>query len=304
MDRKEGNAIKGVRYRVLYKDESGSVLETSPFQRTKPNLKPDPEDGQKSDDDETTEDSVFDIINHVTIRDVVATESIKTTDAAVQAAGNAEDGDEANDEDKLFNKTFKIQSVDTSQMIIRSRQLIEAIRTVVKYYPGQELAGDTITIDEPCYMLLQYQSEIAAAIENQVSEPLKSPTIPSVASDGGSHTKVNEKGVHDLKVLQAYLEFPWKKRIEREVARYQKPTPRATFDMLWKLFRPGTRVFAKDKYHLDSPDLAGYIVRKLSLTDPNTPDARLVIDLWYLDNDGELVGNSNDTKLTHSRPFD
>lgn len=288
-DRKEGNIIKGVRYRVLYKDESGSVLVTSPFQRTKPNLKPDPEDDQKNDDDETSEDSVFDIITHVTIRDVVATESVRTTDAAVQAAGNATDEDGANDKDKLSNKTFKIQSVDTSQMIIRSKPLIEAIQAVVRYYPGQELAGETITIDEPCYLLLQYQSEITAVIENKTLEYPKSPKTPSVTADQGIQTKAKNKGIHDLKVLQAYLDITWKKKIEKEAARYQNPTPRATFDMLWKLFRPGTTVFADDKYLVDGPDPAGYIVRKLSLTDPNTSSARLVIDLWYLDNDGECV---------------
>jgi hypothetical protein len=85
----------------------------------------------------------------------------------------------------------------------------------------------------------------------------------------------------------------WKKKIDREVLRYKESPAKATFDMLWKLFRPGTRVFTKDRLDEQEQQLAGYIVQSVSLEGQNGPDPYVYVTLWYLENTGNTSLHMN-----------
>ncbi|KAF2276670.1 P-loop containing nucleoside triphosphate hydrolase protein [Westerdykella ornata] len=277
---------KRIRYRIYYKDEQGAIVEKSQYRTSKPDITPDPEEEADKDEDEYTiqPEAVFDIITHVTIRDVVATESVSTEAAAAGAAG---EGALAEGTEKP-RKTFKIRSIDTSQMVIRSKPLIEAIRAVVTYYPGQELGGNTITVEEPYYMLLHHQNDLREYFRKE-SENSDNASAGPDNTNGEPAKGADTQGYHDFKVLQAYLDAVWKKKIDREILRYKESPPKATFDMLWRLFKPGSRVFAKDDFRDSEEKLAGFIVRSLTLDGLNSPAPRLHIRLWYLDNIGNFI---------------
>jgi hypothetical protein len=274
--------LSRIRWRIFYKDEEGAVVEKSRYRLSKPDITPDPEEEEADkDEEEYSFQPVFDIITHVTVRDVVATESV-STEAAAADAGK---GDDTGGTDQP-SKNFKIRSVDTSHMVIRSKPLIEAIKAVVTYYPDQELGGSTITVDEPYYMLLHYQKELGDYLKHDGKSPDETSARPENANEDSAKS-ADAQGYHDFKVLQAYLDAGWKKKIDREVTRYKDSSAKATFDMLWKLFRPGTRVFTKDRLDDSDEQFAGYIVRSLGLSGMNGHDPTLSVNLWYLDNTGK-----------------
>ncbi|KAJ4293629.1 hypothetical protein N0V90_008913 [Kalmusia sp. IMI 367209] len=287
--------LKRIRYRIFYKDEEGAIVEKSQYRTSKPDITPDPEEEADKDEEEYSIQPVFDIITHATVRDVVATEPVSTEAAA---AGAAEKGEIAEGTDKP-GKTFKIRSIDTSQMVIRSKPLIEAIQAVVTYYPYQELGGNTITVEEPYYMLLHYQREIGDHLKKEDGK--SDQATPGIENASGYPAKgADTQGYHDFKVLQAYLDAVWKKKIDREISRYRETPAKATFDMLWRLFRPGSRVFTKDIFDDTEEKLAGYIVRSLALDGPNSPAPRLVIKLWYLDSTGNYIDRTTHTVMINS----
>lgn len=261
-----------IKWRVHYENEEGKLLEKGPYTPHDPELKPEPE----AEDTEPLKPSVFEILIHVTIRDIIETKSIRT-EAAAAKAGQSQEGEQGSDVGAVKPQNlFKIQSVNSCEMIIRSSYLVEALRSVVKYYPGQELAGETVTIPEPYYILLHHRKELAAYFTKDIQGD------PQRVNDIGTERKSEIEGPDSLgqghfKVLQAYLDARWKKKIEREETRHALTPPTATFEMLWMLFKPGTRVFAKDPHD----ETAGYIVRSLT-----NKDDKLYVNLWYLEFDG------------------
>ena len=167
-----------------------------------------------------------------------------------------EDGKEAFDE----------RSMEEKELVIHSEPIIKALRAIVDYYPGQSLLGDAITIKEPFCILVHFREEL---------EEYKQ-------SCGDAET------YHHISVLQKYLEDNLGDKILAEDARYVKPAPVATFEMLWMLFKPGMDVYAQ----LDE-QRGGFVVHSCA---PMTENLRfgqlapLKVIMWYLDYDGRLVG--------------
>ncbi|KAL3481764.1 hypothetical protein BJX99DRAFT_253289 [Aspergillus californicus] len=258
--RSEAPAEK-IRWQVHYEDEEGKLLEKSAYTPRNPELKPEPE---TEEDVEALKPSVFDIVIHVTIRDLVETKVITTTADAAEAGKEGHGAEEGEDGGVTMKKgSYKIQSVNFEEMVIRSPHLVNAIKSVVKYYPKQETAGDTITVSDPYFFLLHHDRELANYFER--------------LGDGNENEDEEQTAQEHFKILQAFLDARWKRKIEKETARHEQTPPVATFEMLWMLFRPGTRVFASDL-------LAGYVVRSLKM-DPEG----LNVDLWYLEFDGSYL---------------
>lgn len=146
---------------------------------------------------------------------------------------------------------------------------MKALRSIVKYYPGQSLLGDTITINEPCSILVHYRKELREYGEEC----------------GDADT------AYHISVLLKYLEDNLGDKILEEDTRYQKATPVATFEMLWMLYKPGMDVYAE----LDE-QRGGFVVQS---TQPVTEDRvygmpmPLKIMMWYLNYDGIKVGRTS-----------
>lgn len=166
------------------------MIDKSPYQLTKPAIKADPEE----DWEKGHLEPVFDIITNVKVRDVVATGSAHTATTAMPANEDVKhlEGYEANSSGSTaMRKTYKIQSVDDSRMVINSKPLIEAIRATVSYYPTQLLDGDIICVPEPYHMLVQYQEELHRFFNQHA-------TSLDMSED-------KFKGAEDLKVHQTFL---------------------------------------------------------------------------------------------------
>ena len=89
---------------------------------------------------------------------------------------------------------------------------------------------------------------------------------------------------HHISVLLAYLEENLGSKILEEDSRYLKPTPVATFEMLWMLYKPGTDVYAQ----IDE-QRGGFVVQSCEAVTENrkwgTPMPLKVL-MWYLDYNG------------------
>ena len=276
-----------IRWRVHYEDESGSLVEKGPYTSSLPDVKADPDEPDKDEADKTP--SVFDIVIHVTIGDIVATEEIKTTEAATEA-GKEDRGDEVTanaGETTKNNKQFRIRSVDSSEMVVRSPSLVKAIQTVITYCPGQDIAGETITFAEPYLPLLHHQNALEQYFQNLEENEAPDSAITSTVNgvpNGVPKGKISVSTArNDWSILRAFLDAKWKKKIDKEEARHQQSPPVATFEMLWMLFKPGTRVF-----HNKDEEISGCIVRSIKLLDPLKEEKRWQVCLWSLGFNGKL----------------
>jgi hypothetical protein len=160
---------------------------------------------------------------------------------------------------------FDERMMEQKQLIIHSPHLMKALRSVVEYYPGQSLLGDTITINEPCSILVHYRKELREYGEQCA----------------------DAEATHHISVLLKYLEDNLGYKIHEEDARYQKSTPVATFEMLWMLFKPGMDVYAE----IDE-QRGGFVVQStLPVTENRTygMPMPLKVMMWYLDYDGIKV---------------
>lgn len=272
-----GTPAENIRWRVHYEDTEGKLLEKSPYTPRNPELVPEPE---QEEDAESLQPSVFDIVIHVTIRDVIETKSITTKAAATKAgkdqnhAGKEQGGEMG----AIHGETgmYKIKSVNYEEMVIRSPHLVKALQAVVKYYPKQEIAGDTITVAEPYHFLLHNEKQLAEYFNSNIHNVDDRDAGVRLGEEGA----VNNSGQEHFKILQAFLNARWEKKIQQEKSRHAQTPPIATYEMLWMLFKPGTRVFADDPWG----EPAGYIVRSLE-----DNDGELAVNLWCLEFDGLLT---------------
>jgi hypothetical protein len=164
---------------------------------------------------------------------------------------------------------FDERSMEEKELIIHSEPIIKALRAIVDYYPGQSLLGNTISIKEPFSILVHFRKEIEEYRES--------------CDDAETY--------HHIGVLQKYLEDNLGDKILEEDERYKRPTPVATFEMLWMLYKPGMDVYA----NIDD-QRGGFVVQSCTPTsDPLKASnmgtlSALKVMMWYMDFDGRHLG--------------
>ena len=82
--------------------------------------------------------------------------------------------------------------------------------------------------------------------------------------------------------MLAFLDEKYLRRIEEEESRHKKSPPTATFEMMWMLWKPGTRV-----YNDVDGELAAFVVKSAETDKTSNPSYYAVV-LWSLDFNGEL----------------
>ena len=253
---------KQIKYKLQYKNDAGEPI----FDQTsyKPWSK------LTTDDDEEGE-AVLDIVTYVTIRQLSVSTPVDSKETATAAGKTSEALTNDSTPKTGKDKGLKIESIGGTEMIIRSSSLVKAIRTVVDYYPSQQLAGRTITVAEPYHFLLHHRQELESVLQDK----------PIECGTGASHVVRDEKTISSVKVLNAFLDSKYAKKIAEEEARHKKYPPTATFEMLWMLLKPGTRVYR------DFNGVPAAFVVKSAQPDKATDPTYYDVNLWWLDFDGE-----------------
>ena len=260
---------KAIRYKIEYQNDAGERISQSEQYKPFPKL--------MTSDEALHTGSVLDIITYVTIRQLAVSTSVSSQDSATTAGEITDsimkDPVSITDESKdVKKKNLEITSVGSTVMVIRSKPLLEALRARVEYYPSQQLTGSSIQVPEPYHFILHHRKELMQMLGNEATPP--GSAIP--------HHIPDEKGIADIRILLAFLDAKYLRKIEEEEIRHKKSPPTATFEMLWMLLKPGTRV-----YNDVDGELAAFVVKSAETDKASNPSYYTVV-LWSLDFNGEL----------------
>jgi hypothetical protein len=242
-----GPLPKGVRYRVEYRHESSRHVVHS-IETDRLDLEP----------KDTVTGKIFDIVTTFATPD----EEFKPNK-------------DSNEPDKRSNPRV-MDTRKAVQMHIHSPAIIHALRSIVKYYPGQNLLGEVVVIPEPFAILVHYEKELNEYKERCRPSGQTHPVCPKEMT-----------AYHDINILQEFLEHAIMPAVRLERERNERGMH--TFDMLWLRLKPGTTVkfnfvgaggswFAAVIGHTRSQNWGGWDV-----------------GYWTLDYEGDYLGQCNDT---------
>ena len=189
---------KGVRYRVEFRQQYSRKVVHS-IQTDRPDFEP------------TDTGEIFDIVT-----------TFSTPDEEFDLSKNSKD--------QNARKTPRV--TDTRKKVeihIHSPAIIHALRSIVKYYPGQNLLGESIVISEPYAVLVHHEKELNEYRERCRSSGHTHPICPK------------EKGAyHEIRILQDFLEQVIMPAVRLERERNQNGME--TFNMKWLRLKPGSTI--------------------------------------------------------------
>jgi hypothetical protein len=165
-------------------------------------------------------------------------------------------------------------------MHIYSKAIINALRSVVEYYPSQDLLAEPLIINYPYAILVHHQEELARFRTN--CNPDKDP----------HQLCMRERDVYDhLGILDEFLEESIMPAVRAERARYARGT--YTYDMYWLMVKPGN--FWRTSY-LGTLDIErGFVIESVSNGTFNNEGLPWQVTSWYLDYNSQYVGRARKT---------
>lgn len=199
-------------------------------------------------------------------------------------------------------KDLSIQRLGQTILTINSQQILDMIQSVVKYYPQQALAGNSIEIREPFSILLHYYPEFAELVSPHLRQDMDQTSLghrPSEQEAGKSTP------AYDFAQLINFMKPKYEAHLLATKRMMADPSPAITFDLLWYLFKPGLDVYVVNSQPLQLQGLPmfGAVVYK---TTEYTPTAREIeestyesgrknikyveVHWWCLGTNGEEVG--------------
>lgn len=166
----------------------------------------------------------------------------------------------------------------TIGMRILSVDIINALRSVVKYYPGQDLVGDEVFIRYPYPILVHHYDELYEYRQQCVK---KDP----------SELCVREKNADEhLQILLDFLDKEVMPDVRKEQERNRKG--RCTWKHLWVSHKPGaTRI----QQLVESTEWTAGVIESLSGGSFDIFADEWIITYWTLDWDGTYLGRRVDT---------
>ncbi|KAI1123362.1 hypothetical protein F5Y10DRAFT_251962 [Nemania abortiva] len=179
------------------------------------------------------------------------------------------------------------------EMSVRSKQLIEVLRSIVHYYPSINLRGEVLTLDSPYCLLAHHLVELEnfkndLETNNGLAMVKEEPVGPK-SWVMGSAKDAQITVDHIEKLLHFMKTNLFGSQMEAEKARHLQDPPVCTFTMMWLLYKPGTTVYVKDA----AGKARAYVIERIVVDD--TVSAVLersqpyTVYLWNLDSDGKYV---------------
>lgn len=170
---------------------------------------------------------------------------------------------------------------------INSPAIINAMQSVIDYYPNQEFTGSSIEVDEPFSVLIHFEQELADFREKFAPSNLNQET----------ELCEREKDTYEhLGVLHKFLHERHDAAIRDELQRHERGY--ATYEMLWLLYKPGTTVYGD--FQLEGK-YSAYVVQSVSGGVIHGRAVQYDLTLWFLDYDGNYMGRR--MKSRFQQPF-
>lgn len=190
----------------------------------------------------------------------------------------------------------------TIKVFVESPAIIQALRSVVKYYPDLGLrTADRPPFTSPFSALAHHMDDLREYRDNlliakdqqQYYQGHTKEQMPEFPPDHQYlPTLCNAKAAEHITVLLDYLYKAYGDRVQAELARNERYL--CTFSMLWAVLVPGTTVYVRDR----AEDLPSAMVIKSVEVDSailfrnDNERSPYKIHLWGLDYDGRSVGRT------------
>lgn len=156
---------------------------------------------------------------------------------------------------------------------IYSPAIINALRSVVKYYPSQDLAGDPIVVTWPYPVLVHHYEELNEFKDECATKDAESLCIRE--QDAPSH----------IAHLLAFLDEHVMKDVRAEQERNEKGFD--TWEYLWVAYKPGRLLISKS---IEDREPSTHAIHSVEGGTFETPRAPWSIQSWSLMFDGTYVG--------------
>ena len=169
----------------------------------------------------------------------------------------------------------ELLSVDSSKatvvMTVHSTMILNALRDIVRYYPGYSLwDGTLVSIPYP-YLFVSHHREQLLAYKSHHPPCHDS----SYVSECNSH----------IDELVRFLDQEFDDLFNQEEERWEQEDPMIAFENLWHLFKPGQEIYAREDDELDP-----YIIQRC---DPKADEGKSFgITAWNINFDGVTLGRS------------
>ena len=180
----------------------------------------------------------------------------------------------------LAEQSIAVEQYGPCELTVNSIAIINALNSVIKYWPGLNLNTPSLVIREPFAILYHHREGLKEYADSKSSTQTRE----------DSERCDREQNVNrDMKLLFDFLDFqPSAKKIARERERHNRSRPAVTFEMLWMLYPPGTDVFWDCHGH---GSYEGFVVKRtdgggLALDSASA----FIITMWYLDYNGDYIG--------------
>lgn len=164
------------------------------------------------------------------------------------------------------------QSLPTYALRIHSVALINAIQSVVRYYPGQDLSGEYITIPKPYPVLVHYYGELQDFRKTCLPTPRDELCVRK--RDAAEH----------LRILLEYIDAEVMEGVREERERNARGF--STFDWRWVAHKPGITVVERDER---DPGWSAYVVHSIEGGVLDNPPSPWRVKNWALDYDGRFI---------------
>ncbi|KAI0142635.1 hypothetical protein GGR57DRAFT_393107 [Xylariaceae sp. FL1272] len=175
-------------------------------------------------------------------------------------------------------------------IIIYSPRIIAALKDVLGYYPGVNLSDDSVRFPEPYCFIIHHMEKIKKLMNREFDK------VTGVTT--ANQQAYLETRDH-LNVLCQFVETAYGSLVKEEKSRHDEHVARATFKMLWLLFKPGDTVYVKkgDKWQ-------ACVVQEVKFQHHSVSHLQgpYSFALWHLDCDGRYLGRRQ--ILAEIAPFD
>lgn len=238
-----------IRYRVRYEDSKGKVVKVqrprAPFRLSSSSDAP-----------------VLEVVTTVT--------GSSTDDSAI------EDDDEQSSPIAEKKETLEDQRITKMVLKIRSQELLNALRSVVKYYPGQTLLGESVSFQEPFRLLVHHRAELEAY-------KFRHPK---------GHSEEYRKICNEhIDILLRFLREHFGGALEVEERRHRQNPPVCTFEWAWLLLKPGDTIYAETDNKIPGPPIP-YVIKSVTGGVGAEGPQAYHIGMWNVDSDGYMLGRS------------
>ncbi|KAH6640175.1 hypothetical protein F5144DRAFT_589712 [Chaetomium tenue] len=185
--------------------------------------------------------------------------------------------------------------VNYTKIVIFSRVIISALKSVASYDTQDKLEGGTVELNEP-FALIGHHIEALESYAQRIDDGNGTDVVASDPNQGlaadaatanGTNSVSRETRIHVGLVLDFVRPF-LKDAIAEELARYRRDIPTCTYRMLWYLFRPGETVYVKSDEGQDAYMVGSVEMDKFSLSSMKIKQL-CHIKLWHLESNGVRI---------------